>query len=47
MTNNLTKIVVLPLKHPSRERLIALSIKGAVIIAAGIVFVAALVGLFA
>lgn len=47
MTHNLTKLEVLPLKHPVGDRLLAVSIKGAVIVAAGIVFVAALVGIFA
>jgi hypothetical protein len=46
MTHNLTKLEVLPLKHCTRWWIVV-SIKGAVIIAAGIVFVAALVGIFA
>jgi hypothetical protein len=47
MTHKLTKFTVLPLKHPCKNRLVALSIKGAVIVAVGIAFVAALVGIFA
>lgn len=47
MTYKLIKIRALPLKHPRKNRLIALSIRGAVIVAVGIAFVAALVGIFA
>jgi len=47
MAHNLIKIVVLPLKHPLKRPVDSLSVKGAIIIAAGIVFVATLVGLFA
>lgn len=47
MTRKMTELEVIPLKHTVEDRLIAMSIKGAVIIAVGIVFVAALVGLFA
>jgi len=47
MTHKITEVEVIPLKHSVEDRLITMSIKGAVIIAVGIVFVAALVGLFA
>ena len=47
MTNKLTEFTVLPLKHPSNHCLITVKIRGAVIIAAGIIFLAALVRIFA
>jgi hypothetical protein len=43
----LTDPTLIPLKYPIGDRLVAVSIKGAVIVAVGIVFVAALVGIFA
>ena len=47
MTNKLTELEVLPLKDPSSNRVTTVKVKGAVIIAAGIIFLAALVGIFA
>ena len=47
MTHKLTKLEMVPLKGPIGDRLVALSVKGAVIVAVGIAFVAALVGIFA